>query len=102
MHRVERFGIGTRIDSLFLELLETIRKSEFAKPEDKIEILETVNMIIDSLRFFVQLAWEATLLQDTSYIALGEKIESMGRQTGSWKRGLIAKTSPANTAREEK
>lgn len=99
MPRVERFAIGTRIDCLFLDLLELLRKATFVQIKNKIVILEEANILVDSLRFFFQLAWEAKLIKDEPYIELGTMIEEVGRQVGAWKLGLIAKTSPRGEER---
>ncbi|MEK7583242.1 MAG: four helix bundle protein [Patescibacteria group bacterium] len=99
MPRVERFGIGTRIDSLFLDLLELLRKATYTSLQQKITVLEETNILIDSLRFFLQLAWEARLMKDEPYAKLGIAIEEIGRQVGAWKLGLIAKTSPRREER---
>lgn len=94
MHRTERFGVGKKIDDLLLELLELLRQSEYTAPEPKILLLEKVALVIDGLRFFLQLSWDADLIQDMPYANLGQMIEEIGRMAGGWKRGLIAKTSP--------
>lgn len=96
MTRTERFGIGKKIDDLFLELLELFRQSEYTALQAKILLLEKIDLVVDALRFFLQLAWDADLIQDTPYAKLGQNIEEIGRMAGGWKRGLIAKNFPAN------
>lgn len=62
--RTERFGIGTKIDFLFLELLELLRRAVYSSVSEKIKILENTTGKIDSLRFFVQLLWETRLISN--------------------------------------
>lgn len=93
VERNARFGIGTKIDVLFLDLLELLRKAVYTPINKKLIILEAVSDKIDSLRFFLQLLWETKLVPTKQYISLGAEIESIGKIIGGWKRGIISKTS---------
>ncbi len=99
--RTERFGLGSKIDFLFLELLELLRKAVYSPVGIKIVLLEDVIIKIDSLRFFFQLLWEARLVSNNQYISLGNDIEELGKIVGGWKKGIINKTS-ANKAEERR
>jgi len=101
IERTARFGIGSKIDFLFLEILELIRKSVYAQINRKIVLLDETLEKIDSLRFFFQLLWEAKLIPNKQYIEFGAEIENIGRMIGGWKKGLINKTS-AQKAEERK
>lgn len=92
--RTERLGIGLRTDSLFLDLLELLRKATFTPILKRIELLENASVVIDSLRFFIQLLWELRDIPNEQFIAMSTDIESIGQMVGGWKRGLIAKTQP--------
>jgi hypothetical protein len=94
MARTERFGIGSKIDSLCLELLEELRKAVYASAQDKIRLLSEAIAKVDALRFFLQLAWESGLITNKQYIPLGKEIEEVGRMIGGWKKGLLTKTPP--------
>jgi hypothetical protein len=101
IERTARFGIGNKIDELFLDLLELLRKTAYTPINKKLILLEMASDKIDSLRFFFQLLWEAKLVSNKQYISLGAEIENIGRIIGGWKRGLISKTS-ALRAEEKK
>lgn len=94
MARSERFGIGDRIDSLWLDLLDALRKAAYATPTEKIASLDEAIRRVDSVRFFLQIAWEAKLMADSHFIVLGKDVEEMGRMVGGWKRGFLAKNPP--------
>lgn len=94
MARSERFGIGDRIDSLWLDLLDTLRKAAFATPIEKISSLDEALRRIDSVRFFLQIAWESKLMSQSHFISLAKDIEEIGRMVGGWKKGLLAKNPP--------
>src|SRR3989344_344209 len=93
MERSARFGIGNKIDVLFLRILELLRKSMYAPINKKVILLEEVSDNIDSFRFFFQLLWETKLVSSKEYISFGVEIENLGKIVGGWKKGLINKTS---------
>lgn len=101
MPRTERFGIGTKIDSFFLELFDLLRNAAYANPYDKIPLLEKAITKIDGIRFFLQLSWELSLMHNNHYAVIAKDIEEIGRMVGGWKKGLIAKTS-ASRAEERR
>jgi len=93
IERTARFGLGAKIDILFLDLLELLRKAVWAQVGKKIIILQEALEKIDALRFFLQLLWEARLMSNNSYTFLATDIEDLGRIIGGWKKGLVNKTS---------
>ena len=93
VERAARFSLGLKIDNLFLEILELIRKAAYTPINKKMLMLEEVAGKIDSLRFFFQLLWEAHLVSNKQYVSLGAEIEDIGRIIGGWRKGLFSKTS---------
>jgi len=91
MPRAEQFGIGSRIDFLFLETLEKLRKASFTKPKNKLLLLEESSFLIDSLRFFLQISWESRLIPNNQYAALGQSVEEVGRMVGGWQKKYLRK-----------
>lgn len=94
MPRTEQFGIGGKVDSLWLELLETVRLALYSKPHEKVVLLEKAILKTDSLRFFLQLCWESGLIANSKFETVGKQVEEVGRMLGGWKKGIITKTSP--------
>lgn len=94
MARSERFGIGDRIDTLWLDLLESLRRAVYAPISEKIPRLDEAIRNADAIRFFLQIAWESKLMAQVHFIALGKDIEETGRMLGGWKKGVLAKTQP--------
>jgi len=92
MPKMERFGVGSKIDFLFLQMFELLRRASYANGKEKIDILQEAIRTIDSLRFFIQLSWELLLISNTHYATLGEDIENIGRMVGGWRKGLMTKT----------
>jgi hypothetical protein len=96
MSRDERFGIGARIDTLLLDLLETLRKASFVDLANKPSLLGQAIGIADSLRFFLQIAWENKLMANKQYEELAAGVEEIGRMAGGWRKGVLSKTPPKN------
>jgi hypothetical protein len=92
MVRDERFGIGARIDALLLDVLETLRKASFVDTASKPALLGAAIGIADSLRFFLQIAWENKLIPNKQYEELAGAVEEIGRMTGGWRKGVLSKT----------
>jgi hypothetical protein len=100
MPREERFGIGSKIDSLFIEMLDYLRMSSYASGEVKLTSLTNAIVRIDGLKFFLQLSWEVKLIAQGPYVELASVVEEIGKMVGGWRKGLYAKT-PAPKAREK-
>ena len=90
--KTERFGIGQKIDQLFIEVLEVTLTAVYLPPEQKIIILGKAISRLDILKFFIQLAWENKLIPNEKYIEISNKLEEVGRMLGGWKKGLQNKT----------
>lgn len=102
MARSERFGIGDRIDTLWLDLLDSLRKAAYASANQKVPALEEAARAVDAVRFFVQIAWESGLMSQSHFISLGKDVEEIGRMVGGWRRGILAKTPAPSGAGERK
>ena len=92
--KVERLGIGTKIEQTFLITLELTFTAAYLPPEQKIILLGKTISKLDVLKFFMQLAWEEQLIPTEKYADLSLKLEEIGRMLGGWKKGLQAKTPP--------
>jgi hypothetical protein len=90
--RVERLGIGQKIESLFLSVLELTFSSIYLPPETKATMLSRTISRLDALKFFYQIAWESRLVPTDKYTELSEKLEEIGRMLGGWRKGLLSKT----------
>lgn len=94
--KVERFGVGQKIDRAFLDALELTFCACYLPPEHKITLLGKAISRLDLVKFFSQLAWEGDLIHVDKYADLISQLEEAGRQLGGWKRGLQTKTSGTN------
>ena len=91
--KVEKFGIGQKIDREFLEFLENLRTGVYSPQNEKIILLHKTIRSIDSLKFFIQLCFEINLITTKQYARIGPEIEKLGKAVGATKRNLAKKTS---------
>ena len=91
--KVERYGIGNKIEQAFLDVLEYTFCLTYLPPEHKIPMLNKSITKLDIVKFFAQLAWESKLIPTDKYSELISGLEEIGRQLGGWKKGLQKKTS---------
>ena len=90
--RVERFGLGQKTEQIFLDILELSFACVYLASEAKIMLLGKVISKLDTLKFFIQLAWEGKLIPHDKYIELSGKLEEIGKMLGGWRKGLQNKT----------
>lgn len=60
----------------------------YMTPEQKVIVLGKVISKLDTLKFFMQLAWESKLIPQVKYIELSQKLEEIGKMLGGWRKGL--------------
>lgn len=90
-----RYTLGDTIDRRFINVLDLLNRASHQGPNEKLPTLELAVSSIDTLKFFLQIAWEIHALDDKKYLALSEGLHEVGRQTGSWRKGVLSKTSAA-------
>jgi len=91
--KCERYGLGQKVDLLFIDLLDLMQKASFSPLEAKVSLLGDSLSRVDSLRFFVQFCWELKLIPSKQFTIIAQEIEEIGRMIGGWRKGLITKTS---------
>lgn len=96
--KIYRYNLGGKIESHFLSLLENTFITAYLSGERKSAQLSMAILKLDSLKFFLQLAWENKCLSNIKYSSLSESLEEVGRMLGGWKKGLDNKT-PSNERR---
>ena len=99
--RVERLGIGQKIENSFLTVLEITYISSYLPVEQKVITIAKAISKLDVLKFFMQLAFESKLIPLPKYIEISEKLLEIGRMLGGWKKGLESKT-PTTGAEERR
>lgn len=94
-----RYTIGTRIENKFLDLLEFTYVAYFTEKERKSEKLSECILVLDTLKFFLTVAWEAKLISNNKFEDIVRKLEEIGRMLGGWKKNLdpLKKPQPSKS-----
>lgn len=83
-----RYTIGSRIENKFLDLLELSYFAYFSEKEKKEEKITRCILIVDTLKFFVSVAWEGKLISNAHCENVATKLEEIGKMFGGWKKNL--------------
>ena len=84
----ERFGIGERIDKLFIELLESAQDMRFAGQQNKIQHIDKILFNLNKIRFLTEVSWENKLISTKEYSEFISGLEKIGKELGGWKKEL--------------
>jgi len=84
-HKAVRYGLGLRIDSLFLDTIENLFVASY-KTKEKVWHLNKASDSFDVLKFLLQVAWELRALDNTKYIVLSKELSVVGKMLGGWRK----------------
>lgn len=87
-----RYTLGSKIDSVFLNAIEYCFLASYAPKDTKIGLLSRTIYRVDLLKLLLQLAWDVRALDTKKYATLSEALDEVGRMLGGWKKGLQSKT----------
>lgn len=80
--------MGTKIDAIFTETLELLLLAKYSEKGNKPLIINRAITKLDSLKFFLQIAWEIKALDNKKYDHLSRPLAEIGRMLGGWKKQL--------------
>lgn len=90
-----RHSIGERIDTLFIEIIESISVASFLVKGEKISYVRIAIRKLDTLRLLLMVLWETKSLDNKKYIALSVQLDEIGKMLGGWNGQLSKQNSPA-------
>lgn len=88
--KLHRHSLGQRIDTLFVESMESISIASFLQKEEKLPWVKVAVRKIDTLKVLLMVLWETKSLDNKKYIALSLQLEETGKMLGGWS-GQISK-----------
>ena len=86
LDKLTKFGLGLKIETLFIEIIENTFMASYKSGLDKLPYLTKASNSLDLLKFMLQAMWELKLLDNKKYVALSQPLEEMGRMLGGWQR----------------
>lgn len=90
--KANRFTIGSKIDSIFIEAIEYTFLASYTHTEEKLILLGKSISKIDLIKLLLQLSWEIKALDNKKYIHISERFNEIGKMLGGWKKQLENKT----------
>jgi hypothetical protein len=81
-----------KIDNLFIETIESISMAVFLQKEKKIPYVKKAIIKLDSIKIFLEIAWEIKALEDNKYIKISETLVEPGKMLGGWHNQLLKQT----------
>lgn len=84
-----RYSLGTKIDSLFLEVIEAIFMASILIKGQKLPHIQKASIKLDMLKFFLQVAWESKAIDSKRYITFSSQLAEIGRMLGGWQKQII-------------
>ena len=92
--KTHRYSLGTRIDTLFVEIMEAISLAGFLSREEKQPYVRLSIRKVDTLKILLMIVWETKSLDNKKYIALSTGIDEIGKMLGGWNGQLTKQNSP--------
>ncbi|MDQ3014932.1 MAG: four helix bundle protein [bacterium] len=100
--KTSRYSLGIRIDNLFFEVIESTSTAGFSVRSEKLPYVKRAITKLDTLKFFLQFAWQLHALDNKKYITLSESLSEVGRMLGGWHGQLMKQNSPTSGGGETK
>ena len=80
--------LGDRIESAALDVLEGLIEATYTR--DRAQLLSTVNLRIEKLRFLTRLSLDLGYLDPRRYEHAARSLDEIGRLVGAWRKGQDA------------
>ncbi len=86
--KVSRYSLGEKISNMFIELIELILVATYTSKDDKLPLVQKASIKLDSLKFFVQIAWDLKAVNSKKLGMLSLPLGEAGKMIGGWKKQL--------------
>ena len=91
--RSQKFQLGDRMQTAALNVLDTLIEAAYTR--ERVELLQSANLGLEKLRFWIRLAKDLHLLDFKRYEHAARLIDELGRQVGGWLRAERGRVHPA-------
>jgi hypothetical protein len=82
--KLHRYTLGSRIDSLFVELIEAVTCASFLPKTEKQPYVRLAIRKLDTLKILLMVLWETGSLENKRYAALSIPLDEAGPMLGGW------------------
>jgi len=87
--RLSRYTLGAKIDAIFTDCLELLLLAKYSDKNNKLLLINKAVTKFDSLKFFLQIAWEIKALDNNKYLHLSKPLSEIGRMLGGWRKQCL-------------
>ncbi|OGY45487.1 MAG: hypothetical protein A2744_02250 [Candidatus Buchananbacteria bacterium RIFCSPHIGHO2_01_FULL_44_11] len=91
--KTQRYSLGQRIDTLFIEIIEAVATASFLVRQEKIPYVRRAIQKLDTLKILLMVLWETKTLDNKKYIALSAPLDEIGKMLGGWNGQLVKQNS---------
>ncbi|HEV3245395.1 MAG TPA: four helix bundle protein [Candidatus Paceibacterota bacterium] len=98
--KAHRHSLGQRVDTLLVEIMETIASASFLARDEKRPYVRLAIRKTDTLKVLLMVLWETKSLDNKKYAALSLRVEEIGKMLGGW-NGQLTKLDPAKKRGEK-
>ncbi|MDP2910635.1 MAG: four helix bundle protein [bacterium] len=81
-----KYTLGEKLKNSCHELLDIIRKANFAPDKEKEKYFPEIDFKKENLRVYLRIARDLELISPGRLGVFNEKIEEIGRQLGGWQK----------------
>ena len=92
--KTHRYSLGTRVDSLLVEIIEAIAAATYLSKSEKLPYVRLAIRKLDTVKILLMLLWETKSLDNKKYLALSVPLDEIGRMLGGWHGQLVKQNSP--------
>ena len=89
-----KYSLAKKINVLFTDVIELILTAGFTTKEYKPALIQKASIKLDTLKYFLQLAWELKALDNKQFTAISSPVVEAGKMLGGWQRQLVKETPP--------
>lgn len=93
-----RYSLAEKINILFTDVIELVLTAGFASKEHKSILVQKASIKLDTLKYFLQLAWELKALDNKQFSMVSTALVETGKMLGGWQKQLI-KEAPSQQGR---
>lgn len=93
--KTQRYSLGERLDTLFVEVIEAIACASFLARNEKQPYVRLAIRKLDTLKVLLMVLWETKSLDTKKYGALSLPLDEVGKMLGGWNGQLSKQNSPA-------
>lgn len=91
----ERLGLGQKITDGFLNVIELTFIALYLPAGEKEAVLSRLAPKVDTLKLFLQIAWENKLIAQNKYLEISQMVNEVGKMLGGWIKNVQSKTPVA-------